>query len=173
MVIWLTGLSSAGKSTLAAMLRDRLAATGIATEWLDGDAVRAAIGHDLGFARAERDENIRRISYVASLLSKHGITTVVSAISPYAAARTAAREQIGRFIEVYVNAPISVCEARDVKGLYKRAREGGLHHLTGVDDPYEPPAEPDVEVRTDLELPEACVAKILNAVRTLTGLAVR
>lgn len=164
LVIWLTGLSSAGKSTLARVVSGRLRALGRKVEWLDGDAMRARLGRGLGFSRADRDENIARISFVASLLAQHGVTVVVSAISPYRSARENARRQAPAFLEVYVNAPLSVCQQRDVKGLYQRARAGSLRHLTGVDDPYEPPLAPAVECRTDLETVEESAAKILAAI---------
>lgn len=164
LVVWLTGLSSAGKSTLAGVVSGRLRALGREVEWLDGDAMRAHLGRDLGFSRADRDENIARISFVASLLAQHGVTVVVSAISPYRSARENARRQAPTFLEVYVNAPLVVCQQRDVKGLYQRARAGSLQHLTGVDDPYEPPLAPAVECRTDLETVQESAAKVLAAI---------
>jgi adenylyl-sulfate kinase len=150
-VVWLTGLSSAGKSTLGEALAERLRAQGQRVELLDGDAMRQRLGRGLGFSREDRDENIRRIGFVAELLDRHDVIAIVSAISPYRAVRQEIRERIPRFIEVYVNAPLAICEGRDVKGLYKRARAGDLPGFTGVDDPYEAPEAPEVECRTDLE----------------------
>lgn len=164
LVVWLTGLSSAGKSTLARAVSERLRALGREVEWLDGDAMRAHLGRDLGFSRADRDENIARISFVASLLAQHGVTVIVSAVSPYRSARDSARRQVPAFLEVYVNAPLAICQQRDVKGLYQRARAGHLKHLTGIDDPYEPPLAPAVECRTHLETVQEGAAKILAAI---------
>lgn len=158
-VVWLTGLSSAGKSTIAARLCDRLRYLGHDCEWLDGDLVRERLGH-LGFSRADRDANVKRIGYIAALLARHEVTVVVSAISPYRDARDAVRRQVSNFVEVFVNAPLAVCEQRDVKGLYRRARAGTLSNLTGVDDPYEPPLNAEVECRTDCEPLDACVDRI-------------
>ena len=165
MVIWLTGLSSAGKTTLAKCLSQRFLSTGRAIELLDGDIVRQHLCKDLDFSKNGRDENVRRIGFVAALLSKHGVAVIVSAISPYRAIREEVRNRIDHFVEVYVNAPVDVCEGRDVKGLYRKARAGELLHFSGIDDPYEPPVQPEVECRTDLETIEESVGKILEFVR--------
>jgi adenylyl-sulfate kinase len=154
-------LSSAGKSTLGEALAERLRAQGQRVELLDGDAMRQRLGRGLGFSREDRDENIRRIGFVADLLDRHDVIAIVSAISPYRAVRQEIRDRIPRFIEVYVNAPLAICEGRDVKGLYKRARAGDLPGFTGVDDPYEVPEAPEVECRTDLETIDESVEKIL------------
>ncbi|HLH04888.1 MAG TPA: adenylyl-sulfate kinase [Bryobacteraceae bacterium] len=161
LTVWFTGLSSAGKTTLARAVYQRLRESDARIEMLDGDEVRQNLCRGLGFSKEDRDENIRRIAYVASLLTKHGVIVLVSAISPYREARAAARERIGQFLEVYVNAPLAVCEQRDAKGLYKRARAGEVHGMTGIDDPYEPPLAPDVECRTDTESVEDCAARIV------------
>lgn len=116
----------------------------------------------LGFSKEDRDENIRRIGFVAQLLTRHGVIVIVSAISPYREIRDEVRHKIGRFVEVYVNAPLAVCEQRDVKGLYKRARAGEIRNFTGIDNPYEPPLNPEVECRTDLETIEESAAKVLQ-----------
>lgn len=116
----------------------------------------------LGFSKEDRDENIRRIGFVAQLLTRHGVIVIVSAISPYREIRDEVRHKIGRFVEVYVNAPLAVCEQRDVKGLYKRARAGEIRNFTGIDDPYELPLNPEVECRTDLETIEESAAKVLQ-----------
>jgi adenylylsulfate kinase len=165
MVIWLTGLSSAGKTTLGKDLLERLRAQGKNVEMLDGDVIRQHICRDLGFSRADRDENVRRIAFVADLLSRNGIIVIVSAISPYRAARDEVRHRMPDFIEVYVNAPLEVCELRDVKGLYKKARAGEIREFSGIDDVYEPPLQPEVECRTDLESVEESIEKILNCIR--------
>jgi len=168
-ILWLTGLSGAGKSTLASALAEELAAELRDHELLDGDEMRMFLSAGLGFSRADRDTNIRRIGYVARLLAKHGVTVIVSAISPYRATRDelrAASAAAGHaFIEVFVNAPLETVIARDVKGLYKKAQAGEIPSFTGVSDPYEPPLAPDVEVRTDQLSVEDCVMKILDALR--------
>jgi len=161
-VIWLTGLSSAGKTTIGGALFDRLRDMGNKIEMLDGDVVRQHLSKGLGFSREDRDENIRRIGFVAELLARNGIFVIVSAISPYRATRDEVRGLIPSFTEVYVNAPLEVCESRDVKGLYQKARAGALRGFTGIDDPYEPPLDPEVECRTDLETVEESVQKILD-----------
>jgi len=161
-VVWLTGLSSAGKTTIGQALFERLRDLGYKVEMLDGDVVRQHLSKGLGFSREDRDENIRRIGFVAELLARNGVSVIVSAISPYRATRDQVRGLIPGFTEVYVNAPIEVCEKRDVKGLYRKARTGALRGFTGIDDPYEPPLDPEVECRTDRESLEECVRKILG-----------
>jgi adenylylsulfate kinase len=165
LTIWLTGLPSAGKSTLGRNVVKRLMDDGESVELLDGDLIRAKIGRDLGFSRADREDNLRRISFVADLLTRNGVTVIVAAIAPYRALRSEFRDQLSPFLEVFVNAPVSVCEQRDVKGLYKRFRNHEITGLTGVDDVYEPPTSPEVECRTDLETVEESVAKILTGIR--------
>jgi bifunctional enzyme CysN/CysC len=164
--VWFTGLSSSGKSMLAQRVCEELHATGHKVELLDGDVVRKQLSKDLGFGKQDRDENIRRIGFVAELLSKNGVIAVVAAISPYRAIRDEVRRRIPNFIEVYVNAPLEVCEMRDSKGLYRRARAGELKEFTGIDDPYEPPLAPEVECRTDLETVEECTRRIVEFLRT-------
>lgn len=167
MVLWLTGRPSSGKSTLSQHLHKKLTAAGWKVESLDGDAVRLQLCRDLGFTKADRDENVRRIGFVATLLARHGVIVLVSAISPYRAARDEVRQQTPNFIEVYVNAPLSVCQARDVKGLYKKAQNGELKGLTGFDDPYEPPLWPEVECRTDEETVEESATKVIAYMESL------
>jgi adenylylsulfate kinase len=162
LTLWFTGLSGAGKTTLNRAVCQRLALRGFPVESLDGDEVRRHLGRGLGFSKEDRDENIRRIGYVARLLTRHGVIVLVSAISPYRAVRDEVREAIGAFVEIYVNAPVEVCEGRDVKGLYRRARNGELTGFTGVDDPYEPPLHAEVECQTNLETVEECVDKIMD-----------
>lgn len=148
--VWLTGLPSAGKTTIARALEKRLLDGGRKVEVLDGDVVRTHLTRDLGFSRDDRDENIRRIGFVANLLSRNGVVVLCSVISPYRAVRDEVRSlHEAPFIEVHVATPVEVCEQRDVKGLYAKARAGEVHSLTGVDDPYEPPLAPEVVVRTE------------------------
>jgi adenylylsulfate kinase len=155
--IWLTGLPCSGKTTLANALAHTLRSRGQAVLILDGDEVRTTLSADLGFDAASRNENVRRVGAVAALAVKNGITAVVALVSPHRAARDAARSQSERFLEVHLAAPLSVCEARDVKGLYARARAGKAKDVTGVDAPYEAPLHaeltlpPEVPVSTAVE----------------------
>lgn len=165
--IWLTGLSGAGKTTISKALEDKLRAAELPVEILDGDIVRENLTKGLGFSKEDRDENIRRIGFVAHLLTRHGVIVLVSAISPYRAIREEVRGKIGDFVEVFVNAPLAVCEDRDVKGLYQRARAGEIKGFTGIDDPYEPPANPEVECRTDLEELDESVGKVVAKLQEL------
>ncbi len=161
--LWLTGLSGAGKSTLAELLVGELAHREVRTELLDGDIVRTNLSKGLGFSKEDRDTNILRIGFVAHLLQRNGVGVVVSAISPYKDVRNQCRAMMGEdFIEIYVNAPLDVCESRDVKGLYAKARAGELKGFTGIDDPYEPPDHPELELRTDALSPTECLAKVLG-----------
>jgi bifunctional enzyme CysN/CysC len=164
LTVWFTGLSASGKTTLCRAVYERLAARGCRLELLDGDTVRKHLSKGLGFSREDRDENIRRIGFVAGLLTRNGVIALAAAISPYRAVRDEVRASIGDFVEVYVNAPLEVCEARDPKGLYRKARAGQLPAFTGIDDPYEPPFDPEVECRTDRETLEECIAKVLSAI---------
>jgi adenylylsulfate kinase len=159
--LWFTGLSGAGKTTISKSIAEKLRLDGYKLEVLDGDIVRQNLTKGLGFSKEDRDENIRRIGFVAHLLTRNGVIVIVSAISPYRAIREEVRDRIGDFLEVYVNAPLEVCEARDVKGLYKRARSGEIKNFTGIDDPYEPPTNPDIECRTDKEDLSESVDKVL------------
>ena len=164
MTVWLTGLPCSGKTTLGLALIERIRARGWRVEFLDGDVIRHELWRDLGFSKTDREENIRRLGFVAGLLERHGIMVVVSAVSPYRAARDRVRSSLDGFVEVWVNAPLEVCEERDVKGMYRKARNGALAGFTGVDDPYEPPLQPEVECRTDRETIEESVGKILAAI---------
>lgn len=159
--LWFTGLSGSGKTTVALEVEKRLRQRGCRVERLDGDVVREHLTRDLGFSRADRDENIRRNSFVAALLTRNGIITLCCFISPYRKARQAARELIGDFVEVYVNAPLEVCEQRDVKSLYAKARNGEIPEFTGVSDPYEAPETPEIELRTDVETVEQSAEKVI------------
>jgi len=165
--VWFTGLPSSGKSTLAGLLQQRIRDRGFPVMVLDGDEVRTWLTAGLGFSREDRDENIRRISHLALFQNRASVITITAAISPYRGARERARELIGRFLEVYVDCPLAVCEERDVKGLYKKARRGEVQHFTGVSDPYEPPTAPDLILRTDLESKEQCVTRIIERVEQL------
>jgi bifunctional enzyme CysN/CysC len=164
LIVWITGLSGAGKTTICQAVHTELLAGGIRVEMLDGDVVRKHLSRELGFSKAERDENIRRIGFVAQLLARHGVVVLVSAISPYRAIREEVRAGTKSFIEVFANAPLNVCEQRDPKGLYKKARAGEFPGFTGIDDPYEPPLSPEVECRTDQESTKESVDKVVAAI---------
>jgi len=158
--VWFTGLPCSGKTTIGNYLLKNLGDLGHRVELLDGDLLRHTISSGLGYSRDDREENIRRIAFIAGLLSKHGVITLVATISPYRSIRDKVREGIPNFIEVYVNAPLAVCEKRDVKGLYLKARNGELLHFTGISDPYEPPLNPEVVCYSDRETVEESVRKI-------------
>jgi adenylylsulfate kinase len=165
MVIWFTGLSSAGKTTLAEAVEMQLCRRGLAVQVLDGDQMRRSLCRDLGFSNEDRIENIRRIGVVASLLERNGIIVLAAAISPFRHARDEVRKLCDAFLEVYVNTPIHVCEKRDQKGLYAKARRGEIANVTGIDSPYEPPLQPEVECLTDQEDIADCVNKVLRAIQ--------
>jgi adenylylsulfate kinase len=169
--VWLTGLPSSGKSTLARLLEEVLVQRGQRVEVLDGDEVRLRLSRGLGFSKEDRDENIRRITYVARLITRCGGVAITGAISPYRALRDEARQEIGRFIEVYVKCPLDVCIQRDVKGLYAKALRGEISAFTGVSDPYEAPLNPEMVVETDRESPAESLAKILQRLEALGYLA--
>ncbi len=152
-IVWLTGLSGSGKSTLADAVARRLGRARI--EVLDGDEIREFVSAGLGFSRADRDVNVHRIAYIARLLAKHGVLVFVAAIAPYAETRAELAQLSAdaghAFLEIYVNAPLETVAERDVKGLYKKALAGEISNFTGISDPYEPPASPHLEIRTDQE----------------------
>ena len=168
-VAWFTGLSGAGKTTICCGVQTELLARGFQVEILDGDAVRAHLSRDLGFSRSDREENMKRIAFIARLLSRNGIIVLVSTISPYRQVRESIRRELPNFIEIFVNAPLEVCEGRDPKGLYRRARAGELPAFTGIDDPYEPPVAAEVECRTDEETVKASIEKVVNRILTLAN----
>ncbi|WP_321912921.1 adenylyl-sulfate kinase [Paraburkholderia sp. J11-2] len=163
-VIWLTGVSGAGKSTIAHALVARIQRIGLQSLLLDGDVLRAGLNSDLGFSEADRTENLRRVAHVASLFCQAGFVTVTATISPAAEHRERARQITGdsSFVEVFVDTPLEVCEMRDPKGLYKRARRGDIQHFTGISAPYEPPLTPDVVVRTQGVGINQCVDEIVD-----------
>ena len=169
--LWLTGLSGSGKSTVARLAADRLRDRGYRVEVLDGDDVRQNLCAGLGFSREDRDTNVRRIAFVADLLSRNGVATFVAVVSPYRGARDEARARMGeRFIEVYVRASVEECERRDVKGLYRRARAGEIEAFTGVSDPYQEPLSPELTLDTESDSPEVSAARLVELVeRRLAG----
>ena len=162
LVLWLTGLSGSGKTTLSQGLERELKQRNCQVEVLDGDVIRTNLSKGLGFSREDRTTNMRRIGFVANLLSRNGVIAIVAAISPYRDAREEMRQSIENFIEVYVNAPLEVCESRDHKGLYAMARAGELLAFTGIDDPYEEPTHPDIVCHTDRQTPAESLAQILD-----------
>lgn len=147
-VLWFTGLSGAGKTTIALALLPKLQELGMKVERLDGDVVRTSLTKDLGFSKEDRDKNIERVTFVAKLLSRNNVAVLASFISPYAKTRDYVKDETTNFIEVYVSAPLDVCEERDVKGMYAKARSGEIKNFTGISDPYEAPVNPDIEVPT-------------------------
>lgn len=166
--VWFTGLSGAGKSTLAEIIEKELRGRDLRVEVLDGDVVRTHLSKGLGFSKEDRDTNIRRIGWVCEVLTRNGVVAIAAAISPYHEIRDEIRAKIGRFVEVYVEAPISVLAERDVKGLYKKALAGEIKHFTGVDDPYEAPVNPEVTCHSDgSETPQQSAAKILRKLEEL------
>ena len=164
--LWFTGLSGAGKTTIAELVRPELERRGLLVEWLDGDEVREHLSKGLGFSKEDRDTNIDRIGWVASRLTRHGAAVIVSAISPYEEARRRARtmvEEHGSFVEVFVDASVEECARRDVKGLYEKAFRGEIKEFTGVSDPYEPPPSPEVRIESEHEAPAESAERILTA----------
>lgn len=165
--IWFTGLSGSGKSTIARALEAQLREKNCKLEVLDGDIVRTNLTKGLGFSKEDRDENIRRIGFVSHLLTRNGVIVLVSAISPYREVREEVRDRVGDFMEVFVDAPLGVCEDRDVKGLYKRARSGEIKGFTGIDDPYEAPLSPEVHCQTHQETLEESVNKVMGQLEAM------
>src|SRR5687767_9684114 len=165
--VWFTGLSGAGKTTLSARVAEAIRARGKKVEVLDGDVVRTNLSKGLGFSREDRDTNIRRIGFVAKLLTRNDVVVVVAAISPYRAVRDEVRAEIGAFVEVFVRCSLDELIRRDVKGLYEKALRGEVAQFTGVSDPYEEPLNPDVVVDTDQESIEASATKVVAALERL------
>jgi adenylyl-sulfate kinase len=161
--LWFTGLSGAGKTTISRMVADELQARGSRLEILDGDVIRENLSKGLGFSKEDRDTNIRRIAFVADLLSRNGVPVITAAISPYREIRAEARELMGeRFIEVFVKASVDTCIERDPKGLYEKALKGEIKEFTGVSDPYEEPLDPELTLETETESPEESAGKIIT-----------
>jgi len=161
-VVWMTGLSGAGKTTLCRSAAERLEALGRRALVLDGDAMRQGLCADLGFCNEDRIESARRIAHTARVFAESGTTALVAAITPTQAARDIARRIVPDLIQVYVHAPLEVCESRDVKGLYAKARRGEIKDFTGIDAPFNPPPTPDIVCRTDLESIQVCTERILE-----------
>lgn len=169
-IAWLTGLSGAGKTTIAQAVQLELQSRKLKVQLLDADEVRRHLNRDLGFTREDRNENVRRIGYIANLLAGHGIIVLVAAIAPYREARDFVRcGAAGSFMEIFVSAPLAVCEQRDPKGLYKRARQGKLKAFTGIDDPYEEPFAPEVRCNTHIETPAESASKVITALLDALG----
>ncbi len=168
-VLWFTGLSGSGKSTIASSVEEQLFAMGMQTYSLDGDNIRKGLNNDLGFSENERQENLRRIAEVSKLFVDAGMITLASFISPTRKDRAMVKEIVGaaNFFELFVDAPLQVCESRDPKGLYKKARAGEIKNFTGVDAPYEPPLEPDLHLLTEKEPLEVCVEKVITFVKQI------
>ena len=160
-VLWFTGLSGSGKSTIAARVHQELLRRGVDAEYIDGDALREVFPNT-GFTRADREEHLRRTGYMASRLAAHGVTVVASLVSPYRESREFIRKLCPNFAEIYVATPLEECERRDVKGLYARARRGELRNFTGIDDPYEVPERPELTLDTRNATIEECVAQVLG-----------
>ena len=170
--LWFTGLSGAGKTTIAELVGPELERRGRLVEYLDGDVVRTHLSKGLGFSKEDRDTNIERIGWVASRLTRHGAAVLVSAISPYEETRRKARELVeehGAFVEVFVDASVEECARRDVKGLYEKAFRGEIAEFTGVSDPYEPPQAPEITLDTENETPEESASKVLAYVEERLG----
>ena len=160
-VLWFTGLSGSGKSTIAVRVHDELVRRGVDAEYIDGDALREVFPNT-GFTRQDRDEHLRRTGYMASRLASHGVTVVGSFVSPYRESRDFIRRLCSNFVEIYVATPLEECERRDVKGLYARARRGEIKNFTGIDDPYEPPESPEMTLDTRVMTVDESVAKVLE-----------
>lgn len=167
--LWLTGLPCSGKSTLALRLGHELESRGQRVEILDADVLRTSLCRDLGFSKADRDENVARIGWVCGLLNRHGVVAIAAAVSPYREARQRLRRSLPSFCEIYVKAAVDVCCQRDVKGMYARARRGEITNFTGIDDPYEEPLNPELVVETARHSVEECVGQILGRIEKLHG----
>ncbi len=165
--VWFTGLPCSGKTTVADLVADELRERGLKVERLDGDIVRKSLTRDLGFSKEDRDKNIERVTFVAKLLSRNGVAVLVAFVSPYRAARDNARRETTNFVEVFVDTPVELCEQRDVKGMYKKARAGQIKDFTGVDDPYEVPLRPEIVLKTDQNTPQQCCVVVLRKLEEL------
>ncbi|NJL78799.1 MAG: adenylyl-sulfate kinase [Richelia sp. RM2_1_2] len=165
--VWLTGLSGAGKTTIARRIEEQLKARNCQVEVLDGDLIRTWLSQGLGFSKKDRDINVRRVGFVANLLSRNGVVVIAAMISPYQEIRDEIRAINKDFVEVYVNAPLELCEARDVKGLYAKARSGEIKGFTGIDDPYEVPLNPEVVCESGKESVEESAKKVIRTLEEL------
>jgi len=165
--IWFTGLPCSGKTTIANRVAEILKNKGYKVEQLDGDVTRKYLSKGLGFTKEDRDENIRRVGFVAKLLTRNGVFVTAAFVSPYREVRDEIRKEIGNFVEVYVKCPVEVCIERDVKGMYKKALKGEIKNFTGIDDPYEEPINPEVIVETDKETVEESVGKVMRKLAEL------
>jgi len=159
--LWFTGLSGSGKTAIAKLVAQQLLDRGLKVERLDGDIVRQSLTRDLGFSKEDRDKNIERVTFVAKLLTRNSVAVLCSFISPYRERRAKSRQEIGEFIEVYIECPVEECARRDVKGLYAKAFAGEIGNFTGVSDPYEEPENPEIVCHTAQETPEESMAKIV------------
>lgn len=166
-VVWMTGLSGAGKTTIALDLVDELEKRGLSVERLDGDVVRESLTRDLGFTAEDRKKNIERVTFVAKLLSRNGVGTICSFISPYQAVRDDVRANTTNFLEVFVDAPLEVVIERDVKGMYKKAIAGEIPNFTGISDPFEAPQNPDIHLRTDQSTVKECTQIVIDKLEVL------
>jgi adenylylsulfate kinase len=165
--IWFTGLPCCGKTTIADQVAVILKKKNYLVERLDGDLIRQNFSSDLSFSKKDRDENIRRATFLAKMLSRNNVVVLASFVSPYRKQRKRARKEIKNFVEVYVRCPVKICMKRDVKGMYRKALEGKITHFTGVDDPYEEPDDPELIVDTDIESVEESVGKVLQKIEEL------
>jgi len=165
--VWFTGMSGAGKTTVARLVEKELRERGLKVEVLDGDIIRTNLSKGLGFSKEDRDTNIRRIGFVCELLSRNGVAAIAAAISPYRAVRDEVRQKIQNFVEVYCECPLEVLIERDVKGLYKKALAGEIQNFTGISDPYEPPLNPEVTIHSAQETPEESAAKVITKLEEL------
>ena len=166
-VLWFTGLPCSGKTVVADHVAKRLREMGLRVERLDGDIVRQGLTRDLGFSKEDRDKNIERVTFVAKLLSRNGVATIISFVSPYREKRQHAREETTNFIEVYAKCPVEECKKRDVKGMYAKAMRGEIKDFTGVDDPYEEPLNPELILETDKETEEESLDKVMKKLQEL------
>mgnify|MGYP001121168905 CR=1 FL=1 len=164
---WFTGLPCCGKTTVADRVADILRMKGYKVERLDGDIVRKDLTSDLGFTKEDRDQNIKRVTFVAKLLTRNGVAVLATFVSPYRERREKTRKEIGNFIEIYTKCPVKICIKRDAKGMYKKALAGEIKNFTGVDDPYEEPLEPEIVINTGTETIEESVDKVLHKLEEL------
>ena len=159
---WFTGIPCSGKTTIADRVAESLREKGYKVERLDGDIVRKGLTSDLGFSKEDRDENIKRVTFVAKLLTRNGVAVLATFVSPYRERRAKTRQEIGSFVEVYMRCPVEVCMERDVKGMYEKALAGEIKNFTGVDDPYEEPENPELVLDTDKESIDECAQRVLE-----------